>query len=97
MCLHAAATGAVRASPPESLTSSWNGPGLASQQGPSVVPRDPAHLPTSPDQALPGPVQQGRALEASQASLEAPQQAAAEVSRGTSRPESADYKAKVSP
>ena len=55
-----AATGAVRASPPESLSSSWNGPSLNSQQGPSVVPRDPAHSPPSPDQTLPGHAQHGR-------------------------------------
>ena len=98
ICMCAAATGAVRASPPESLTSSWNGP---SQQGPSVVPQDPAHLPPSPNQAVPGPVQHGRrhgrGPDASHESLEAPQQADAEASRGTSRPESAAYKAKVLP
>lgn len=103
MCMCAAATGAVRASPPESLTSSWNGPSLSSQQGPSVVPQDPAHLPPSPNQAVPGPAQHGRrhgisrAPDASHESLEAPQQADAEASRGTSRPDSAAYKAKVLP
>lgn len=107
MC--AAATGAVRVSPPESLTSSWNGPSLVSQQGPSVVPHDPAHPNPLPDQAMPGPVQQGRAVpgpvqhgrrhgkaaDASQESVEAPQQADAEASRGATRPESSAYKAKV--
>lgn len=95
----AAATGAVRASPPESLSSSWNGPSLASQQGPSVVPQDPAHSPTSPEQAVPGRAQHGRRHgrpdHASQELQETPEQRGAEASGGISRPESAAYKAKV--
>lgn len=111
MSLFVAATGAVRASPPESLSSSWNGPSLASQQGPSVVPQDPAHLPALRDQAVAGLIQQGReeagpvhhgrrhggASDMAHESQEAPKQRDAEADRGSSRPESAAYKAKVHP
>ncbi|KAL3137077.1 hypothetical protein ABBQ32_006662 [Trebouxia sp. C0010 RCD-2024] len=94
-----AATGAVRASPPESLSNSWNGPSFASQQAPSVVPRDPAHSPTSPDQGGPGHARQGRRQSrpglASQDPQERPEHRVVEANRDISRPDSAAYKAKV--
>ncbi len=101
------ATGAVRVSPPESLTSSWNGPeapGAFSHHGPSVVPREPPHQDGVPDQASQCVMQhgrrQGRSLGSNSPSpaqsQELPQPRTADAGNGnSSRPDSAAYKAKV--
>ena len=103
----ATATGAVRVSPPESLTSSWNGPevpGAFSHHGPSVVPREPPHQDGVPDQASQRGMQHGRQQGMSLGSKspspaqsqEIPQPKIADAGNGNnSRPDSAVYKAKV--
>ena len=103
----ATATGAVRVSPPESLTSSWNGPeapGAFSHHGPSVVPREAPHQDGVPDQASQRVMQhgrrQGRSLGSNSPSpaqsQEMPQPRTADAGIGnSSRPDSAAYKAKV--
>ena len=90
----------MRASPPESLTSSWHGPELAAalHQGPSVVPRDPAHQAALPDQAMPGPAHHGRRQgRVPGAASRSPQQEdfGEEGDKHSGRPDSAAYKAKV--
>lgn len=102
----AAATGAVKLSPPESLTSSWNGPeaGAFGHHGPSVVPREPCHQDAMPNQASHNAVQhgrrQGRAVGSGSPSpaqsQELPQPRSTDASSGH-RPDSAAYKAKVTP
>ena len=102
----AAATGAVKLSPPESLTSSWNGPesGPFGHHGPSVVPREPCHQDALPDQASHNAVQhgrrQGRAVGSGSPSpaqsQELPPPSSTDASSGH-RPDSAAYKAKVNP
>ncbi len=103
----ATATGAVRVSPPESLTSSWNGPeapGAFSHHGPSVVPREASHQDGVPDQASQRVMQhgrrQGRSLGSNSPSpaqsQEMPQPRIPDAGDGkNSRPDSAAYKAKV--
>ena len=101
------ATGVVRVSPPESLTSSWNGPeapGAFSHHGPSVVPKESPHRDGVPDQASQHVMQhgrrQGRSLGSKSPSpaqsQEMPQPRTADTDNGnSSRPDSAAYKAKV--
>ncbi len=103
----ATATGAVRVSPPESLTSSWNGPeapGAFGHHGPSVVPREPPHQDGVPDQASQRVMQHGRRQGKSLGSKspspaqpqEMPQPRTADTGNGNNnRPDSAAYKAKV--
>jgi len=94
-------------SPPESLTSSWNGPeapGAFSHHGPSVVPREAPHQDGVPDQASQRVMQhgrrQGRSLGSNSPSpaqsQEMPQPRIPDAGDGkNSRPDSAAYKAKV--
>ncbi len=93
-------------SPPESLTSSWNGPeaGAFGHHGPSVVPREPPHQDSVPDQASQRVMQhgrrQGRSLGSKSPSpaqsQEMPQPRTGDAGNvNNSRPDSAAYKAKV--
>ena len=93
----------MRASPPDSLNSSWNGPeaGAFSHHGPSVVPREPSHQEGLPDQASHSTVQHGRrqgraALNSPSPaqSQELPEPSHSSADHGN-RPDSAAYKAKV--